>query len=162
MNKEDCVGIRPRSTILSMNEDCLYISRQSEYTCTYTPPVYITVPINSSRQKSGWKSIRCCNWHRRRQDIVSRFLQANGTLSVRDNGRRKAHIGTQQRTRQWHEMQPSDESDENRRAKIEPVSFCTSADSRMCGATMVICVDYIDVLGFHRIFLQKYFISIDL
>lgn len=33
--------------------------------------------------------------------------------------------------------------------KIEPVSFCTSADSRMCGVTIVICIDYIDGLDFH-------------
>lgn len=90
--------------------------------------------------------------------MVSRFLQADGTLSAGDNGRRKAHIGTQQQgMRQWHEMQPSDESDENRRTKIEPVFFCTSTDSRMCGATIVICVVHIDVSGLHRSFSPEIF-----
>lgn len=82
--------------------------------------------------------------------MVSRFLQADGTLSARDNGWRKVHIGTQQGMRQWHKMQPSDESDENRRTKIEAVFFCTSVDSRICGVTIVICVVHIDVSGLHR------------
>lgn len=154
MNNEDCVGIRPRSAILSMNEDCLHISKLGIYIYT----VHNSSPINNSQQKSEWKSIRCGNWHRRRQGMVSRFLQADGTLSVRDNGRKKAHIGAQQGMRQWHEMQPSDESDENHRTKIEPVSFCTSsADSWRCAEYGIqwLFMSAIDVLGFHRVLFSR-------